>query len=271
MWMTLPSGFYESLDGLKSFQVSAVCCGVRRSATTMIFQILRDIFPQGGVVKTHTFLDVPPNTPVIATIRDFRDCAVSWWRTTKHDNTIRNAEYIAKLLSETAKWSLALFHPPASTQYGLSLEDVVRIAGLIKTDLLHTEAYSRCSRYLLLRYEDFVSRPDSIAVALENFLQIPVAEEVIEQHNLQHNWGLKRWGNIPEAGWNVEQATGPIADGHCHDGATGTWRSFCDSTATPVLEELLRPELLRYGYEQEKAKGKRKADNVYSDAEHWGT
>ncbi|MFQ5492390.1 MAG: hypothetical protein ACE5GE_16895, partial [Phycisphaerae bacterium] len=70
----IPSGFYTANDHLQAEDVAVVVYGVPRSGTTFIWQLLNDLFPDGGVVKTHDWLDVAGEVPVVATIRDWRDC-----------------------------------------------------------------------------------------------------------------------------------------------------------------------------------------------------
>ena len=65
----IKSGFYDTSDGMTSENVHVLSHGVPRSATTMLYQVLRAIYPDGGVVKCHRFLDV--NVPAGAARENF--------------------------------------------------------------------------------------------------------------------------------------------------------------------------------------------------------
>lgn len=248
MLTTLPCSFYESLSGLENFRISAVCAGLRRSATTMLYQIVRDLFPEGGVIKSHTFLDVPADVPVIATVRDPRDCVVSWWRVTYRDHYQRNAKEVARMISQMSPWSITIVDCKVPTRDRLTVEDAALAVGLVKQDAFHLSLYRQHKRFLLLKYEDFRNDPDWLRATLEGFLRRPVPPEVISRHDLKHNWGLKRFTDVPVAGWDAATATAPTPEGHCNEGIPGMWRPFCDGPVTAFLDAVLRQELVDFGY-----------------------
>src|SRR5260370_37862012 len=73
----LPNGFYKSLGGADEVEIEFICYGVPRSGSTLVYQLISGIYPQ-GVVKTHRYCSQRVKTT--ATYRDFRDALVSLWR-----------------------------------------------------------------------------------------------------------------------------------------------------------------------------------------------
>ena len=252
MTCTLPHSYYDHLAGCSEFRIAAVCAGIPRSATTMIYQIMRDLFPGGGVVKTHGWLDVPLDVPVVATVRDFRDAAVSWWRVRYAQEIERNAREMAKQLDRVGGWSFFVQQQAVWQPSLLSMEDTVRLAGEFRQWVFWLDQYvldpKRIGRFLLLRYEDLVRDPQAACQSLSRVLGRECTPQVIEAHDLRHNWGLKRFTDQPVYGWDAATATGPIPNGHCHEGGVGTWQGFCDDKTSRVLTMLLQDELWRYGY-----------------------
>lgn len=235
----LPSDFYESLAGLDGYRINAVCMGVRRSATTMIYQIVRDAFPEGGVVKTHSFLDVPADVPVICTYRHFLECAVSWWRVTRYDHANRNAWELGKWGCEPeerkpVEYDRAICETP-------SVEAAVDAAVMVHRDVLHLEQYRiRRTNGLLLSY---CPATRYLAEVLSGLLRRPITPADCERHSLASNRTLRRFTADP-----VEEF-GPDDQPHCFEGRNGVWRDYCTDDTRDAMLSILGPDLERYGYE----------------------
>ena len=248
MNMTVPSGFYESLNGLQPFHVSAVCAGLRRSGSTMLYQIVRDCFPEGGVIKTHSFLDVPDSVPVIVTVRHLLDAAVSWWRVTRYDAAERNAREVARILCERNFWATCAVNWAGQRRDRVSHEEAVELATLIKRDLSHMEQYRAAGkRILVLRYDDFWDKPAAIREILAAHIGRTVSEATIASHSLDANKTLRRFTDKPDQHFapNYERPTSADAP-HCFDGKPGVWRGCCEDD---FLFGLLKDEMARYNYQ----------------------
>ncbi len=248
MAANLPSSYYDSLAGLRAMHVSAVCMGVRRSATTVLYQIAKRVFPEGGVLKTHSYLNVPREAPVVLTIRDLRDCAVSWWRMVADAEDMRNGLEIAKQYGPIGNVCLTAVRDwrPAAREFGE--EEAVRMAGIVKQDLFFLRRYMARPRVLLLRYEEFVGDLESLRAPLERLWGRALPADAIARSSLRHNWGLSAFTDEVPPTWNADAAAGPVAGGHCHEGGVGVWKSFCSESVAGLLTDLLGDDLREFGY-----------------------
>lgn len=228
----LPSSFYESLAGTEGYKINVVCMGVRRSATTMIYQIMCDTFPEGGVVKTHSFLDVPPDVPVICTYRHFLDCAVSWWRVMRGEHAKRNALEIGTKLNpdepQTVEYDRA-------ARNRLTVEAAIDAAVLVKRDILHLELYHIAHR---IRYEARVN----LDQRLTTWSGRSITAEAVAQHSLEGNRTLKRFTAEPLA------ELGPDDPPHCHEGRS-VWREYLTNDTKAAMLSVLESDLKAYGYD----------------------
>ena len=78
----VPNGFYKQLDDVNESDLEVVCYGIPRSGSTLIYQLVSGIFPE-GVAKTHRYCSHRVKTTV--SFRDFRDVVVSLWRRSNPD------------------------------------------------------------------------------------------------------------------------------------------------------------------------------------------
>ncbi len=60
--------------------IRVILFGVPRSGSTLLYQILRLMFPDGGILWTHQFIPPPPDVWLIISERDIRDCMASYCR-----------------------------------------------------------------------------------------------------------------------------------------------------------------------------------------------
>ena len=60
-------------------QYFAYLYGVPRSGSTLVYRVLNLIFPDKNIFTAHHWKET--DKPLIVTYRDFRDIAVSYWRT----------------------------------------------------------------------------------------------------------------------------------------------------------------------------------------------
>lgn len=254
--LPLPTSFYEHLGSIGNFRVNAVCAGIPRSATTMVWQVVRDAFPEGGVVKTHSFLDVPDDIPVVATVRDMRDACVSWWRSRYADEQQRNAREIAARMGPLGAWQCIALQDDECVPHRMSREEMLNTVAAFKSWMLQLDQYARFGkRVLVLKYEDFAATnarlkydATSLAEEIANHIGRDVLAKDVEKHGYKHNLGLKRYTDVPVYGWDHVHATQPVDGGHCHEGEVGIHEPFTDVEIRREMVDLLSPELMRYGY-----------------------
>ena len=228
----LPNNFYESLDGIWSYDISAVCFGVERSATTMIHQVVSSVFDK-GVVKTHSFFDT--KAPVVITMRDFRDCTVSWAQVSRYNCWRQNSEKLERLGLEPDK--------PTERFEPLLIEEAVRAANRIKSDVANLNLYRKQSREIH-KYENFVHCPSVLAGPISNTLGVEVPESAFDEFTLRNNWRIGLFSDEP---LQEEPPELPIEGGHCGLGEIGKWKNEQDCVQE-YLVEFWRKDLEAYGY-----------------------
>ena len=219
----LLSGFFEHTENIDPADVAVISYGVPRSGTTWAYQILRDLYPDGGVMKTHSYLGLPESVPAMVTYRDFRDVAISYWRVCRPE------------------------------QSGpLTEEEIVRLAGIVHLWVVHFERYLERPNRVVLRYEDFTKRPADIFPELEQVLGRTIDADtrriLLEAHSLEINRGLRVFTDIPDPTWGRHNHVAPLPGGHCHEGQVGTWQRFVDEAGAVLLTDLLMGPLSRHGY-----------------------
>jgi hypothetical protein len=213
-----PYDFYETAGDVDPSTVAAIVAGVPRSGSTFAWQVVRDVIPGNKlVVKTHKFLDLPETIPVIATVRDPRDCIVSHWR--KGHPTARSGEVMT---------------PPEIRQWATRAHEWF-------TDFQRYQ--DERPKAIVLRYETGL---DSWAQSI--WLRWPGRPPCLAdcysaagRHEFAHN---KRFASKLKA---VDPAT-QLHPGHCHEGAVGSWRNFLDSDGIRAMNDATASIRERYCY-----------------------
>lgn len=218
----IPSGYYERSDGIDAAEVRVVQFGVPRSGSTFVWQCLRDLCPDGGVVKTHDWLDL--DVPVVVTFRDWRDVMVSHWR----------------------------FHEVGEA---MSREAIYRHAGLCRRWSWLLGQYCGMGNCLAFRYEllhrglyrdDWGSLVESIR-SMAGALGIPGVSdvrcrEIAEAHSMERNRH-----NSPKRGQPYDPGT-LLHPNHIHEGEIGGWRRFVRQDEHQLVNDLLGNLLETWGY-----------------------
>lgn len=202
----LPSGYYDcplEPDGVRVIQY-----GISRSGSTAVWQIVRDLVGE-GVVKTHAWIGVD-TAPVVATVRDFRDVAVShWWflgntGELTHQGAVEQCNFIDQWIEVLRRYT-ALPH-------------------------------------LLIRYPPSMKHAEAIAAFLCS-CGIPATGPVFP-HDIETNRIIA--ANVPE---KAHDPVTLLNRNHVRDGRCGMWRQYtCGSVAT-YLTDRLKPHLKEFGYD----------------------
>ncbi len=220
------SAFYETSDGMTSDNVAVISTGIPRSATTFVFQVLRQLHPAGGVVKTHCWLNLDSGfyRSVIATVRDFRDVVVSYWRTCVGDqNRV------------------------------MTREEMVRGVGFCRLWEYHLGEYAEHG-CLVLGYEAFVPNHGILYDAIEEVLGLNLTAggraTMSRGFSLAANKGLAPFRDSldQQTGWDTLDYTG-MPGGHCHEGEIGAWRRFVAKNDWKFITDELADLLRRWDYE----------------------
>ena len=214
----LPNGFYKQLDDVKETELEVVCYGIPRSGSTLVYQLISGIYPQ-GVAKTHRYC--PHRVKTTVSFRDFRDVVVSLWRRSN----------------------------PAALDRRMTREEVEKFTGTCRLRIEELDRYFERGGICPLRYEEFAPNPALVFSALESAFGVAVtpekAAELIAESSIEKNAAIaEKLGSFKTIDLGSQ-----IHGNHIYRGEIGGWRQFVDGGAAEHLEELLREPLRRYGYE----------------------
>jgi hypothetical protein len=213
----LPNGFYKNLENVAEADLEFVCYGIPRSGSTLIYQLISGIYPE-GVVKTHRYC--PHLVKTAVSYRDFRDVVVSLWRRSD----------------------------PANVDRQMNQADIEKFASLCQDRVKELNRYFDRGDICPLRYEDFATKPALVFEAIERRFGITVSPEksteLIDQYSLEKNREVsKRLG-----GFKQIDPGSQIHGNHIFRGEIGGWRQFVRDCDAERLQTLLQEPLHRYGY-----------------------
>ncbi|HST30554.1 MAG TPA: sulfotransferase domain-containing protein [Chthoniobacterales bacterium] len=214
----LANGFYKRLDDVPESELELVCYGIPRSGSTLVYQLISGIYPE-GIAKTHRYCPYRVKTTV--SFRDFRDVVVSLWRRSN----------------------------PTKVDRGMTEEDIEKFTATCRQRIEELDRYFERGGICPLRYEDFAPNPALVFSALERRFGIIVAPEkaagLIAQYSIEKNAAIaQKLGNFK----SIDPAS-QIHGNHIFRGEIGGWRQFVTGDAAKRLEKLLEEPLRRYGYE----------------------
>ena len=215
----IASQHVDCSDGIRAASTFLVIYGVPRSASSLTWQIFSDICGKRGVVRTHKLLDISPMIPVVLTVRDWRDCVVSCWRS-QNANRLGNAMQVEEICQYTAIYQ----------EYIWNL----------------SQWQALCPKAPLLLYEDTIRDPGRLFKIGEQ-LGLPEITpsrktEILAAHSTTVNRAVSDNQIAPDRQTLLQPQ-------HLHEAESGTWKKFVDSEGAKLITQLLLPALQRYGYE----------------------
>jgi hypothetical protein len=199
---------------------------VPRSGSTLVTQILRDLFADKHVVKTHNFIN-SPGSKIVVTIRDFRDCLASNWR------VLNDIPFSDLENGRVATKSELLFETERTKEFLCSLNSM-------------NEHYQ--SEFLLLKYEDFVNNYGFIFDQISDYfaadISIATREVLTAKYSMHKNKAradqFTTFGKWEESG---------IHGLHVYKGEVGTWRHLIPKELHGILNSELAHDLKIWGYQ----------------------
>lgn len=214
----LTNGFYKRLDDVQESELEVVCYGIPRSGSTLVYQLISGIYPQ-GVAKTHRYC--PHRVKTTVSFRDFRDVVVSLWRRSN----------------------------PARVAQGMTDDDVEKFTATCRQRIEELDRYFERGGICPLRYEEFALKPALVFAALERAFGVAVAPDkaaqLIAESSIEKNAAIaQKLGDFK----SIDPAS-QIHGNHIYRGEIGGWRQFVAGGAAERLEDLLREPLQRYGYD----------------------
>ncbi|MHA1345004.1 MAG: hypothetical protein ACTSO3_01255 [Candidatus Heimdallarchaeaceae archaeon] len=198
-----------------------VMCGIPRSGSTLIWQILQSIFPRQKIIKTHPYDWDADGSWVFASIRDPRDIAASLLRVRlSREGKKRNLE--GKDIRQELK------------RMELNFEKLRKLI---------------IGPHVILRYEEFYQNYDIIYDSICKTFNITIPTKIRLQLNskfsLKNNKGradnLKNFYDVDE--WHVH------GDhiGHIHP---GYWKEFIPSWGMHYINKVCLPICKEWNYDE---------------------
>lgn len=212
--------------------------GPPRSGTTLIFNSLRLLFKRVG--KTHQYINFEglsefPDlcTNVVATYRDFRDICVSIWR-------VENNIAPKKLLEEGLKMT---------TEEVMDFSSITHHRSLGLSRFLDEKQEN--TKVLALKYEDFYNDIPSLLTKYEEHFEIQIPEETKTEILKSCNVDAHKEIADNYASFKEHEKISQIHGYHIlKKGEPGMWKTLVKEEDHQLLTDLLKPYLIKYGYEK---------------------
>lgn len=169
------------------------------------------------------FRDRPKYT--VVTVRDFRDCVVSYWRALKNRKRMRP----------------------------FRRDEIIHAYEKIAHEInFYLEYWQKIEsgEALLLRYEEFVDNYDYIYDNLEGYFGIKISSSL--RSDLSNHFSFNRHKKICDnlERWENESTEEHLRGRHVQSGRAGTWREFITEEHIELLNRLVGEPLKVFGYEK---------------------
>ncbi len=235
--------------------------GIPRSGSTLVRNILNTIFDGRIKVQHHGYKKA--ESMLVATYRDFRDCAISKWRM-NFGGFDKDKD---KILSS---WDGKEMHIPEHIDHNRSVVSIKSSAGAIKNRVSnlnqHDKRYgnenvgyandSVFAKYKVnkniyfARYEDFHNNFDLLMDHFEKFFNIVIKKDLREF--IHETWNRDRvkkvYSDSIGAFGGYDRKT-EIHGQHIYKGKVGTWREILIEEDHHLMTSHFKDQLERWGYE----------------------
>lgn len=223
MHKLIPNQHVEDSWYVRKNTVNLVIFGMPRSASTFVWQVLGDVYG-AGVVRTHVWLDADASIPVVLTVRDWRDCVVSYFRSHHPRAREMDAEDVMQYVAKYQEflWTLRRVWEPIQAE----------------------------GRAPVLRFEEVVHDPARVYREARRWCHAPeVTEERLRGILDAHSIGVNR--NIA-ANLQAFDKNTLLQPQHVHEAEAGAWRRFVRQENAELLTDLLAEDLAAWGYSDAK-------------------
>jgi len=207
-----------------------VACGVPRTGSTLVWQILYRILTGKRVIKKHPgSWDMEPDCFVVGSVRHPYDTAASCLRT--------------RFIGDRGDGSQETV---MGTRAGLLAELNMLEHNYAKMKQMMEDAPKRV---VVLRYEEFYKDFDVIFNMVETRLGIPVPKPVrsVTRDDCSFRKNVVRSLGVE----GKEYQRSKINPGHVGMGTPGTWRAFVPYWGHPLLKKWCNPICEEWGYESQ--------------------
>tara|TARA_B100000287_G_C20649042_1_gene786174 strand:- start:1218 stop:2096 length:879 start_codon:yes stop_codon:yes gene_type:complete len=241
-----------------------VVFGVPRSGSTLVRNILNTIFDGRIKVQHHAFKQPHrQNDMVVASYRDFRDCAISKWRMNfggfdkDKDKVLsdwlgKNIQFPNHIKNNRDKVSIQQ-SSLAIRNRSVALNDYDNLYQNKKTGFINNSwegNYKVNENIYFARYEDFHNNFDLLMNHFEEFFNIVIKKDLREF--IHETWNKDRikkvYSDSIEAFGGYDKDT-EIHGQHIYKGKVGTWREILIEKDHHLMTSHFKDQLERWGYE----------------------
>jgi len=211
--------------------------GMGRSGTTLVYNILSEVFNRKIIVKSHTYLQIKDskNRLVLACYRDFRDTMASHWRVVQSQES---KNYKKDFVNDNATRQMNV----EEVEYWCNrkLEEYGR-------NLLNFKKHWR-NNIIYLKYEDYVIDYNIVYDGIEKLTGKSIPRE--KRNEISEKWSIENSRKIADKYNNFNQydVVTHMHGHHIHKGLHGSWKSFVPSDLHGYVNKKFEKILIEWGY-----------------------
>jgi len=202
---------------------------IQRSGSTLIYQVLKELYPDKGVRKNHDWKTRYNELPAVCTYRDFRDVAASSWRTA-HDVSAQAVLSGKRRMTSTEVVKWARFGCDLSNRYLPHFKK----NGSGKIIWLQYEKFYNDFDWLLDRLEEFFD--DKYETAKRDY----IAKKCSRAQNEKIAKQMLTFKKYDDDSF--------IHGNHIMTGEPGSWKLIVPASHHKVFNDTLKPSLEKWGY-----------------------
>ena len=218
--------------------------GIPRSGTVIIWQILKDIFKNDQIIKTHIYdKGITKNQKIVATIRDFRDILISRF-VIKQTGFLNINDMHPININERKNKS---FNDFISLE-NISEQDIINICNEILKDEKYMDEYLKLGDNILwLRYESYFNNFDYIFDKLEIFFDIKINSNLRNVIKVNRNIEKNKNISLKMKNFNEYDPNSFLYGNHINF-PTPDWKNKLPIKYHSLANELLKSILLKWEY-----------------------
>ncbi len=239
-----------------------VVFGVPRSGSTLVRNILNTIFDGKIKVQQHNFFSVSDKDMVVASYRDFRDCAISKWRMNfggfdKDKDKIltdwngKNMDIPSHVKVSKNRISVKDSSSALNSRVGAlnKFDSLYKNSKLGYRDGLWSDSFKTNNNIYFARYEKFHNDFDFLMNHFEQFFNIVIKKDLREfVHETWNRDRIKRvYSDSIDAFKGYDKQT-EIHGQHIYKGKVGTWRDIVKEEDHHEMTSFFQHDLNKWGY-----------------------
>jgi hypothetical protein len=222
-----------------------VAYGIPRSGSTLIYQVLCQLFPAQDVIKAHHFLYAQNLTRVVMCSRDLRDVLISQWRVAQDLSGQQFIEKQVKTAESPQSPEKATLRSMTDEEVRYGAQQVLKqIEGSFKQYL---EVDPSC--VIKLAYEQFFENFHYLFRELEKFFNISIDLDTRARIEKTCNLAANRSRADQLHGFKEFDPNTQIHGKHIHSGVTEFWKNFLTPGQVAIANGILGPLLRTLEYE----------------------